>query len=232
MATSNPAAEKDKGKGSAIVPHAFLRDDFPAIRTAVMLLVFSIMLGSGLVSATQYLLDQQLEAAEKARAEENSSHEKYRLADTERSEIKDFQPKYRLLAAQGFVGSERRLDWIERISAVQKQDGLEPITYEIGAQSAFAIDPQIDTGTLEVRGSSMHIKMNLLHELDLLRFLNGIQKEQVSVLQNCSIRRWPDPAPGELAPHFEAQCDLIWITMGTRGGDVGSDASLPILPGP
>jgi len=230
MATNNPAP--DKNRESALPPHSFLRDDFPAIRTATLLLAFAVLLGSGLVGATQYLLDQQLDAAGKARAEENSSHEKYRQADTERSEIKDFQPKYRQLAAQGFVGSERRLDWIERIAAVQKQAGLEPISYEIGAQSTIAVDPQIDTGTLEVRGSPMHVKMNLLHEMDLFRFLHGIRGDQLYDLQNCSIRRWPDPAPGDLAPHFEAQCDLVWITMGKRGGDPTDSAVPTSLQGP
>jgi hypothetical protein len=229
MATNNPAVDKNKA-GTAAPGNTFLRVDFPVIRNATLLFVFSLLLGTALVTGTQYLQDDRQNALNQAQAMENSSHDSYRLAEIEKSEVHDFQPKYQQLVQDGFIGTERRLDWIDSIAAVQKRAGLEPVTYDIAEQAVFLVDPQIDTGTMELHGSQMHFTMNLLHEMDLLRFLNGIQGDQITGMHKCVIKRWSNAAPAELAPHLQAECSLYWITLGNHAAD--ADAAPPILQGP
>jgi hypothetical protein len=230
MATNKPAPDNNKAPAVAST-RSFLRDDFPTIRRASLIFLSTVVLGAGLVFATQFLLDQQDAAVSNAQIQQNKTREMYLQAENELSEIHEFQPKYKQLVAQGFVGPERRLDWIESIRAVQKKATLEPINYEIAAQTVYQVDPQIDTGTLELRGSQMHLKMELIHEMDLINLLDGIKRNQIVDLQSCVIKRLPVQEDAELPTLLEGECNLVWLTMGKRGGDNDGSAAPTIVAG-
>jgi hypothetical protein len=218
MAT-NPQTQNNNKAGDKEPPrvHSFMRDDFPAIRKATVIFLLCIVIGAALVTGSQYLLDNQLEAVAQAQAQDNKSRDTLRQAENERDDMRDFQPKFMQLAARGFVGTEKRLDWMESILAIQKNARLQPINYEISEQQIFQVDPSIAMGALELRGSKMLVKMNLLHEVDLLVFLDELKKGQLYDLQNCTITRLPEPAPGKLAPLLSAECALYWVTIGQQG---------------
>jgi hypothetical protein len=217
--------------GAKDVSHtrSFMRDDFPAIRMACIIFLICTLSGAALVAGSQYLVQERLDAENQAQAQDNQTREKRRQAENEKHEILDFQPKYQQLASQGIIGAEKRLDWIEKIQSVQKKDGLQPINYDIAEQQVFQVDPTIDTGSLELRGSKMLVKMNLLHEVDLLAFFDDLKSGQFYDLQRCTITRLPDVEPGKFAPLLSADCTLYWITIGKRGGD-NPDPSLQAGP--
>ncbi|MET3120451.1 hypothetical protein AAKU67_000029 [Oxalobacteraceae bacterium GrIS 2.11] len=218
MATNNPA----KAAGA---PHqrSFMRDDFPVIRRACIAFVLSLAIGAGAVLGSQSVLESQLEAVAKAQSEENQMRDKRMQAENEQRDMQDFQPKYMQLTAQGFVGTEKRLDWIESIQSIQKKSHLQPISYEIGEQQLFQVDPAVDTGTLELRGSRMLVKMDLMHEADLLLFLDRLNAGQAYDLQKCVIKRLGMPDPLKLAPLLNAECELLWITIARHDTDAAGN---------
>lgn len=214
MATNAPLDKNKPAAKTAVVQRSFTRDGFLTIRNATIVFVVSVTIGIALVMGSQFMLDNRQVLVDQAQAKDNQSREALRQAQTENSDIQTYQPKYLQLVNDGFVGTEKRLDWMDSIRTIQKNAGLQPINYEIEAQQIFALDSDFNLGTLELRGSKMLVKMDLLHEADLLIFFNELNKGQLYDLQNCSIERLPAPAPGKLAPLLHAQCTLYWITIG------------------
>lgn len=216
--SGNQAKEKDAPRA-----RSFMRDDFPFIRKASLTLLACIVLGAGLVVGSEYFLERQQTIKATAKPLDDQAREKYMQAENERREIHDFQRKYMQLFKKGFIGDEKRLDWIEGIKHIQEQRALLSIHYEISAQQAFQEDPTMETGALELRGSKMQVKMNLLHEMDLLNFLGDLKSIQAYSLQDCNIKRVKLNVQEKLSPRLYAECSLYWITLGKRAGAEGED---------
>jgi hypothetical protein len=212
-----PKGNQASGKEAPRV-RSFLLDDFPFIRRACIVFFVCVAIGAALVIGSGFLLEKQLDAKSRAQPLDNEAREKYSQAENEKREIHDFQPKYMELIAKGFIGEEKRLDWMESINRIQQQRALLPINYEISAQQVFPADPSMETGVMELHGSKMLVKMNLLHEMDLLNFLNDLKTKQAYSLHDCSIKRLKVNPLDQLAPRLYAECTLYWITLGKRAG--------------
>lgn len=218
MATAQPANSKPGQATSkdAARPATFYQKDFPYIRRAAITLAACLAFSASLVGASVYLLKLQQNAKANAHTQNAQAREKYARAETDKHEITDAQPRYLQLVTRGFVGEERRLNWIERIKAIQKTRKLLPITYEIFPQQVFQIEDTTITGELELRGSRMVLTMDLLHELDLLNFLDELKAGEYYVPTECSIKPPQSNLLSALAPRLSAECTLYWITLGAR----------------
>ncbi len=226
MATNTPTADRKKPEVKELPrERTFWKDDFPIVRQAVIVFVLCALVGAGLIISSQHLLETQKQAVTVAHALENKTREKLRIAQIELSEIYEFQPKYNQLVDSGFVGAERRLEWVEAIQSIQKKAKLQPISYDIVEQQVFQVEPTTDIGTLELRGSRMTVKMDLLHEVDLLRFFNGLRGGQIYDLQSCSLHRLPAPEPNVLLPLLNAECTLYWITVARPVAETSENTS-------
>ncbi len=194
---------------------SFMKDDFPLIRKAVIVLVASLLSSAALVGAGRAILIKPQEAMNQVQAQRGDAIGKLRQAENDKREIQDYQPKYLRLREQGFVGEEKRLDWMEQIKSIRENRKLLPITYEISAQQAFQIDPEVSTGDLELRGSKMKLQMELLHEGDLLNFLDDLKRKGFYTAQECKIKRaGAEPESAHLP--LAAECAIYWLTLGER----------------
>jgi hypothetical protein len=94
-----------------------------------------------------------------------------------------------------------------------------PITYEIAPQQVFQISPEISTGELELRGSKMKLQMELLHEGDLLNFLDDLKTKGLYTVQDCTLKRINTIAETPLSPRLAAECNLYWLTIDKPTGN-------------
>lgn len=218
---SNPGAK------DVFTPRTFMQDDFPIIRTACVTLATSVVVASGLIGAGHYALTRQKSLHAQAQVELREVQGKFSAATSEKNDIRDFQPKYLKLAKNGFVSEEKRLDMIEHVRAVQEMRRFLPISYDISPQQIVQIDPSITTGELEVRGSRVQIKMGLLHELDLLNFLQLLGEKGRFIPQSCSINTVEYDKKIPIAARQQGQCTVFWITMGRR---VAADGAASVTP--
>lgn len=214
MALTTQSPNKNKASTQETLHKwSFFRDEFPVIRKASIVFFTCFLIGLAMVSSSQLFLKNQVTAMQEAQSQEIKSQEKYRIAIDEKREIKDYQAQYNQLASKGFVGLEKRLDLIESIDSIQKDAALLPVNYEISEERLFQVDPSIGMETFELRGSKVVVKMNLLHELDLMHFLDNLRASHVVGLQNCHITRLTNTIPGRLTPRLHAECTLYWITI-------------------
>lgn len=211
---SNPKQDPAKDK-NAPAERSFMKDDFPLLRKALIVLIASLLLSAALVVAGRAILLKQQDDMAQAQAQRNNANNKLHQAENDKQEIHDYQPKFVTLRERGFVGEERRLDWTEHIKQIRENRKLLPLSYEISAQQVFQVDPEVALGDLELRGSKMKLQMELLHEGDLFNFLDDLKHKGFYTVQECKVKRAgmePESAHLPLA----AECVIYWLTLGER----------------
>ena len=147
---------------------------------------------------------------------------RYRTLDDEERLIRALLPRYRELAAQGVIGPERRLDWIEALRAAARQLQLPELRYSIGARQRIGGDSAPGTGSVQVFRTLMELELGLLHEADLPRTLAFLERHARGLysVSGCRIER-AEPRFLHLgtAVNLRAACVLAWFTVRASPGD-------------
>jgi len=216
MAQNKSSLKQDPAKDkSAPAERSFMKDDFPLIRKALNILVASLLSSAALVGAGKAILIKQQDGKNQAQAQRSDALNKRRQAENDKQEIHDYQLKFVTLRERGFVGKERRLDWMEHIKHIRESRNLFPISYEISAQQVFQVDSEVLIGDLELRGSKMKLQMDLLHEGDLLNFLDDLKHKGFYTVQECTVKRTGAESESAHLP-LAAECVIYWLTLGER----------------
>lgn len=193
----------------------FPREDFPLIRTAVVLLAITVVLGAASVAGSIYLQDlmrQNKLADQKRLAEIRVKLDRVR---EEEQQIRRYHAKYQELIEQGIVGGEKRLDWIENITRIKVERKLFEFGYQIAAQQPMQTDAALARGELGLYGSLMKLNLAVLHEGDWLNALNDLKQKSggVSLLRECTVARAGGDSNMVAAPKLEAECAMVWLSL-------------------
>ena len=142
-------------------------------------------------------------------------------ANEEEREIKANLKQYQALAARGVVGEEKRLDWVDTVSAIKNERRLFNISYGIEPQKELDYPGFSPGGDVKFVFSRVKMSLQLLHEEDLLNFIDDLArrgKPHLSV-RSCDLARESRSGGGTaLAPRLRADCifDLITIHHGRK----------------
>lgn len=137
-------------------------------------------------------------------------------ANEEEREIKANLQQYQALAARGIVGEEKRLDWIDAITAIKNERRLFNIGYSIEPQNELDYPGFAPGGGVKFVVSRVKIEIQLLHEEDLLNFIDDLARRGRSYLsvRSCDIQRAERGSGGAtLAPRLQATCAFDLITI-------------------
>lgn len=179
---------------------------------------------AGVATAYYYHLDQRRAAAElaQARAASLSASANLAAAHTERQDVIEFLPRYRVLERLGAFGEERRLDWIERMDAVRDELKSPRLIYTIAPRAPLPERPEPAAG-LAYEGSRVKIEFDLLHEGDLFYMLRRLSQPVMGFaeFQSCTLRRVPrvnaaanrDEGARDGEPNLTGDCQLDWVSL-------------------
>jgi hypothetical protein len=137
-------------------------------------------------------------------------------ANEEEREIKANLQQYQALAARGIVGEEKRLDWIDAITAIKNERRLFNIGYSIEPQKELDYPGFAPGSGVKFLASRVKIEMQLLHEEDLLNFIDDLAKRARSYLsvRSCDVQRAERGSGGTtLTPRLRATCVFDLITI-------------------
>lgn len=137
-------------------------------------------------------------------------------ANEEEREIKASLQQYQALAARGIVGEEKRLDWVDTITAIKNERRLFNISYSIEPQKPLDYPGFAAGGGVDFMVSHVRIEIQLLHEEDLLNFIDDLAKRGRSYLavRNCDVQRMDRGSSATtLAPRLRASCVFDLITI-------------------
>ncbi|MBI3776804.1 MAG: hypothetical protein HY273_14880, partial [Gammaproteobacteria bacterium] len=90
------------------------------------------------------------------------------------------------------------------------------LSYEVLPRAPAAPSQNINTGEFQMQDSEMTLRLDLLHEGNLLAFLHDLSVQNAGIfnLKSCVIDRvQPEISTSTTAPNITAQCKLIWHTI-------------------
>ena len=193
------------------------RPPIASLKTPIMLLLVAALLsGAGIFwshrqdAESRAALQAQQAALNAARARAQQDQREARL-------IAQHLDAYHALIARGFVGAEDRLAWIEAVHLANQDARLYGLTYTLAPRVAA---PASLADGLPLKQTRMTIKMPLLVETDLPRFLDALRARTPGLFRvsNCRLSRITDTPPQPVNhPELDAECDLLWFTVAADG---------------
>lgn len=139
-------------------------------------------------------------------------------ARTEEQELKERARAFQYLQSAGITGDEKRLDWSELLSRLQHEQKLPGMNYEFGVQQSLE---KTNGAGYAWFASPLHLRLRLLHEGDLLKFLSRLQREAKAqvLIRGCQLTPVSEIGENNTAlPLLEADCTMQWLTLRRGSG--------------
>ena len=190
--------------------------DWHKLRFPIIGLGAALILVGVLVSfADQYRLKNEL-ALQTQQNSLNQARQKYQSSGLEKETIIQYLPVYNELLASGFIGEEHRIEWIETLRQIHAQNKLFSIDYSIGLQENYKPSFLPNLGNFILHRSIMSLKLDMLHEGDLLALLDGLHEQTTPyMVRDCEIKRPINATVNikTIAANMQANCEIDWLTL-------------------
>ncbi|MGZ8262440.1 MAG: hypothetical protein ACXW11_11315 [Methylotenera sp.] len=147
----------------------------------------------------------------------NAARQRYQSSGTEKDTITEYLPQYQALINKGFVGEERRIEWVDELRAQHKNHKLFGIKYSISQQEDYKPTFAPTLGGFVLHRSIMKLDLDMLHEGDILQLTDSLSAKNAApfMLRDCEITRLNagGALSKQLIANLHAQCELDWLTL-------------------
>lgn len=193
-----------------ISSHDWQKLSLPLLGLGFVLVLMAFVVG--------YTQQKSLAAKESLTKQEgllNQARQRYQTSGQEKEIIIRYLPVYQRLIQEGWVGEERRIDWVDNLRSIHQQQKLFGINYSIGAQERYTPLFAVNMGSFILHRSVMKLELSMLHEGDLLTLLAALDAAQTApfIVRECEVSRQTDKPATKLVPNFLANCELDWLTI-------------------
>jgi hypothetical protein len=194
------------------------RDDLKQLRVPLALAIVLTVVGAACLFMSDSYLDSAKRTRDASRASRVGAQERVLRVSEEEREIRENLIDYEQMREHGMMSDQNRIDWIESIARIKNNRKLFEIKYRIEAQRALDYPGVVSTSGADFVVSRMRLEMLLLHENDLLDFLQdmqGARRAYVSVRQ-CAvtrIERGTAASVTALQPRLRADCQVDLVSV-------------------
>jgi hypothetical protein len=192
------------------------QQDWRKLRYPIIGLGASLIIVGLLVSFADQYREKNETALQTQQNMLNQARQKFQSSGLEKETIIKYLPVYNDLLANGFVGEERRIEWIEALRNIHAKHKLFSIDYSIGLQEAYKPSFISNLGNFRLNRSVMNLKLNMLHEGDMLAIIDGLHEQTTPfIVRDCKIQR-PIGAvvnTKNIAANMQAECEIDWLTL-------------------
>lgn len=194
------------------------KSDLPLMRRSIL-----AFCASAFVSAV--ILHISGEYAESARIDRrnaqtllNEARNHLAMARQDQENMANYAGEYGALIEQKIIGDDQRLDWMEGLEKIRLKNPVTDFRYHIAPQRNYAFEPPLDSGNFDIRSSEMKLQFDLLHEVQLLNFLDALRADIKGwyQLEGCTMRRAGGEEGQTTATRLKAECSGGWITLKNR----------------
>lgn len=192
------------------------RIDWRALRGSIILFAFALMIGAVAAGSAIRFHEEALRDYERRKDGLESARSRYWTIDAQKRLIGTWLPAYLALQADGIIGEERRLEWIEALRAVAASAGLPSLRFRMEPRTVYETGLDPDSGSHRPFSTVVRLEAGLLHEGDFERLIRGLATRSTGLyrIERCDLRRaGPDFVMRPGAVNLAAQCDLHWITL-------------------
>ncbi len=190
--------------------------DWRQLRFPILGLGLALIAAGLLASFADQYRTEEKQALQIEQGLYNQARQKFESSGQEKETIIKYLPEYNRLLAQGFIGEERRIEWIERLRQIHGQYNLFSIDYSIGQQERYQPSFITNAGNHIINRSVMELKLDMLHEGDLIHLIEDLHQETPPFLvRECEITRpiGTDIDSKKMTANLKAVCDIDWITL-------------------
>lgn len=141
-----------------------------------------------------------------------SARNRLATATADQANIKKFAPEYDALLERNVIGDVQRAQWVEGMERIRKLQRIPGLRYTIAAQQHFAPNLLPDAGDLDLDRSGMDMQFDLLHEGQLIDFLDALNSGRYGrfVLDHCALER------SDTVQEIKAECSGGWLALKKR----------------
>ncbi len=185
---------------------------------AIAILLALLVAGGALVYWTQLQERAAASALAGARAERAQASERLTRIAEEEKEVNDKLTVYRRLQSLHILGPEQRLEWADAMTRIRTSRELLDMRYTVERQKTLITVPG-KPANVDFFASTMKVDIALLHEGDLLNFLNDLRDSGNAFysVRSCKITRTGIAATGtSIVPRLRAECEIDLITIMDR----------------
>ena len=178
-----------------------------------------------MIAVTMMLVSTKYENAQQDKYKQslstlNTTHQKYSNIIKDIDLLEQYRTQYTRYKASGLVGVERRLSWVESLESTNEVLKLPTINYNLLPQEEFERPGFKVKSGIDIRGSIMDLKMDLLHEEDLFTLIKDIKLsiDSLFTVESCSITR-RGPVSSSLNTqnaNLNSECRLRWLTIDVK----------------
>ncbi|MDP2823230.1 MAG: hypothetical protein Q8O52_11235 [Sulfuritalea sp.] len=194
-------------------------NDFKRLQWAIAFLVIMTLVGGGAVWSTQQLKKGSEKDFREAAAARKDIQTRLARASEEQQELRNKIERFKALKARGYIGPERRLDWIETVARLKAARRVFKLDYEFAPQrpvEASLLPGGASAGGFEIMSSQMRLELQVLHEGEVLAFLAELRDAVEALVQvrSCAFERIaPVNTDRGQNAQLKADCILEWITL-------------------
>lgn len=192
--------------------------DLVALRNPLLFLLAVLLLSAAAIYSTEQLAasSERQFAQQKARLAE--ARTRLQKSGGEKDIIVRYRDAFQALQQAGFVGEEKRINWLDGLRLANQRADLFGVDYQISVQKRYRHAEALDPGQIELFESVMRLRFRLLHEEDLVRFFDALARQNVGVfhLDQCQVRRVDTQGVIRYQPNLSVDCELSWITAKVR----------------
>jgi hypothetical protein len=197
------------------------KTDLPHYQWGLLTLVLTLAICGTAVALSQGFLTRAQDAHNAAQKQLSEARKNLSAAQDDRANMTTYAEEYEQLLKRNIIGNEQRLDWIDGLETLRKQNVVIGFTYTIAPQQAYKPPAALDSGNFTLNASEMKLSLYLLHEGQLVNFFNALRiniKGQF-LLDGCTIGRLDktsNTTPG-ISPQLKAECRGEWLTLKNKG---------------
>ena len=196
--------------------------DIPHIRGLLIISILSLILGVIAVYVSDEILNEAQRSKITADQEWSDAVRKLERTKNEQEDLQGYYHQYQNLVEQNIIGEEKRLDWIESIEKIRSRLNIFSVKYKLDPQETLdMVGTDLPGSSFDLQRSSMTLGLSLLHEGQLINFIDALNKEAkgMYMLDSCILTRNDLIKRLKFTPNLEAECTLGWITLNEKNID-------------
>jgi hypothetical protein len=196
----------------------FSTKDLPRTRGLLIISVLTLVLGAIITYVSNGVLIEAQQSKITADREWSEAHRKLERTKSEKEDLQGYYHQYQNLVEQNVIGQERRLDWIEAIEKIRNKLNIFSVKYKLEPQETLNFETVTTSNSFDLHRSNMTLDFSLLHEGQLLNFLDTLSKEAkgMYLLESCTLTRNDFVRQLRFIPNLQAKCTLGWITLNEK----------------
>lgn len=195
------------------------KTDLPHIKWSLIAFITTLAASAAAIMLSDNFFMQAQRKHQAAEQQLNEARSRLSAAQDDRANMATYAREYASLLDRKIIGGDQRLDWIEGLEKIRRQNFVPEFKYTISPQQLFAPTPPLDSGNFDLNLSGMTLQLDLLHEGQLINFLDALRREMNGrfLIDHCTLDRSSIPSGNvSTVAQLKAECSGGWLTLTNR----------------